>query len=200
MNSSQVKGYLLEWDKSVSAEYTGTSIKSSARRDFLKTLLTGSAAVVFSESVLANTKKLNGTIWETLSAVHLHMFPKTKNEPDAISINATAYLKSVLEWPGIDEEDKKFITDGVGWLNGLSEKTFNMKFQSLNQQDKEMVLRTVEKSQAGENWLSLIMLYLIESLLTDPAYGGNKDSQGWRWLEHQPGFPRPSADKRYFNL
>lgn len=200
MNSYQIKKYLSQWDGSVADKYSALVIQSEPRRDFLKRLLVGSAAVVFSKSVLANSEKLNEPVWLTLSAVHLHMFPVTKNEPDANSINATAYLKSILEWPGVDTDDKKFILDGVGWLNGLSEKTFNTKFYNLNQQDKEVVLRTVEKSQAGENWLAMIMLYLIEALLTDPVYGGNADGQGWAWLEHQPGFPRPTADKRYFNL
>jgi len=200
MNASQIKSYLSDWDSSVADKYSHSAIQSESRRSFLKQLLAGSTAIVFSEAVIANTTKLNDPVWETLSAVHLHMFPKAENEPDANSINATAYLKSILEWPGVDTDDKKFILDGVGWLNGLSEKTFNTKFYNLNQQDKEVVLRTVEKSQAGENWLAMIMLYLIEALLTDPVYGGNADGQGWAWLEHQPGFPRPTADKRYFNL
>jgi len=200
MISPFIKSYLSEWDRSVDNKYSQSVIESDSRRSFLKQLILGSAAVVFSESVVANVNKLNDPVWYTLSAVHLHMFPASENTPDANSINATAYLKSVLEWPGVDSDDKKFIIDGVGWLNGLSEKIFNSRFEKLDLQDKEMVLRTVEKSQAGENWLAMIMLYLIEALLTDPVYGGNTDGKGWEWLEHQPGFPHPSADKRYFNL
>lgn len=195
-----IREFLKSWDKSVAASFNNAQSHNQSRRDFIKKILLGSSALSFSNIVLANTTKLTDDKWVTLHAVHLHMFPKSVNAPDADSINATAFLKSILEWPGIDEGDKKFILDGVGWLNGLSEKVFKAKFYSLNNKDKEQVLRTVEKSQAGENWLSLIMLYLFEALLTDPVYGGNTDGQGWKWLEHQPGFPRPAENKRYFNL
>ena len=40
----------------------------------------------------------------------------------------------------------------------------------------------------------------VEALLADPVYGGNFDQTGWRWLSHQPGFPRPSADKTWYRL
>jgi len=171
-----------------------------SRRSFLKTVLMSSAAVMFSEQVLANTLRLNTKAWNTLQAVQLHMFPENNNEPDALSINATAYLKSILEWPGVDESDKTFIMNGVTWLNDLSIKQFGSLFFELKDNDKEKILRQIEMSRAGENWLSLIMLYLVEALLTAPVYGGNTNSQGWRWLQYQPGFPLPPADKMYFKL
>ena len=40
----------------------------------------------------------------------------------------------------------------------------------------------------------------MEALLTDPAYGGNPDGIGWRWLGHTPGYPRPSAATIYPRL
>jgi len=198
--TKHLKQYLQQWDESVDEEYYKQVIESESRRRFIKQLLVGSSAMMFADSVVANKDQLANDRWKILSAVHMHMLPVSENEPDASSINATAYLKSILEWPGVDDSDKKFILDGVGWLNGLAEKQFNKAFDQLDTNTKEIVLRTVEKSQAGENWLSLIMLYLIEALLTDPVYGGNVNGQGWQWLEHQPGFPTPSAEKRYFNL
>jgi len=198
--TKHLEHYLQQWNDSVDEEYSKQIIESESRRKFIKQLLVGSTAMMFADSVVANKNQLTNERWKILSAVHLHMLPAAENGPDANSINATAYLKSVLDWPGVDDSDKKFILDGVGWLNGLAEKQFNKTFDQLDKNTKEIVLRTVEKSQAGENWLSLIMLYLIEALLTDPVYGGNVDGQGWHWLEHQPGFPAPSAEKRYFNL
>lgn len=200
MNEREFINYLQQWDDSVDEEYSKQLIESESRRRFIKQLLLGSAAMMFADSVVANTNQLTNERWEILSEVHMHMLPVSENEPDASSINATAYLKSVLEWPGVGDSDKKFILDGVGWLNGLAEKQFNKSFDQLDTNTKEIVLRTVEKSQAGENWLSLIMLYLIEALLTDPVYGGNVNGQGWQWLEYQSGFPTPSVEKRYFNL
>ena len=42
-----------------------------------------------------------------------------------------------------------------------------------------------------------VMYYLAEALMLDPVYGGNPDMIGWKWLEHQAGFPRPVAGKTY---
>jgi len=200
MRQSEIQRFLNKWDLSLTEDELHSLGDMQSRRSFLKTVLMSSAAVMFSEQVLANALQLNTKTWNTLQAVQLHMFPEKNNEPDALSINATAYLKSILEWPGVDESDKKFIVNGVDWLNDLSVKQFKKIFIDLNETDKEKVLRQIEKSRAGENWLSLIMLYLVEALLAAPVYGGNTDSQGWRWLRYQPGFPLPSADKRYFKL
>ena len=62
------------------------------------------------------------------------------------------------------------------------------------------MLRRIAASPAGENWLSTLILYLMEALLTDPAYGGNPGGIGWRWLRHTPGYPRPTPDKTYPRL
>lgn len=201
MKSDQdIKQLLDDWDNS-DKRFSASAIDLSSRRDFLKQLIAGSTAVLFSQQLEANILSTKtDKLWLTIKAVQLHLFPSSPDAPDAESINAAAYLQSILEWPGVDDEDKKFITDGVGWLNGVAEKTFGKRFELLGDRDKEQVLRTIEKSQAGENWLSLIMLYLIEALLTDPVYGGNVNGQGWAWLQHQPGFPRPAKDTRYFNL
>ncbi|MDH5517538.1 MAG: gluconate 2-dehydrogenase subunit 3 family protein [Gammaproteobacteria bacterium] len=200
MNDSIIAEYLKSWDASVSVDYSQPVKELEARREFLKKLALGATAVVFADTVLANAATLNTPSWQSIAAVHLYLFPVSKNQPDAKSINATAYLKSVLEWPGVDQADKKFILDGVGWLDGISNKLFQNSFDLLTNEQKEKALRTVEKSQAGENWLSLMLLYLIEALLTDPVYGGNVNGAGWVWLEHQPGYPLPLKDKRYFNL
>ena len=200
MNSELIKDYLHEWDSSVSNVYLEDLNKTASRREFLKQLMVGSAAIVFSNNVLANLDKLHDDIWESFSSLHFHLFPASDNSPDAKTINATAYLKSITEWPGVDKSDKKFIIDGVSWLNGVANKLYKQQFKDLNVDQKETVLRLVEKSRAGENWLALILLYLMEALLTDPVYGGNVNGAGWKWLEHQPGFPRPAANKRYFNL
>lgn len=200
MSDKLLDDYLKQWDASVSKDFLRNLNQTTTRREFLRQLMAGTAAIVFSNNVLANASNLQDGVWRTFSALHLHLFPVSSNSPDANTINATAYLKSVTEWPGVNNSDKKFIIDGVGWLNGVASKSYQSQFEQLTNDQKETVLRMVEKSQAGANWLSLIMLYLMEALLADPVYGGNVNGTGWKWLQHQPGFPHPLANKRYFNL
>ena len=66
--------------------------------------------------------------------------------------------------------------------------------------DKEGLLRRITASAAGENWVSTLLSYLLEALLTAPAYGGNTDQLGWRWLQYTPGFPLPGPGTRYPEL
>lgn len=138
--------------------------------------------------------------WLTLSEVQEHLFPADEESPGARDIMALRFLQNMLDAPDTDEEEKNFILNGVNWLNDLASKQHQAAFVKLDSEQREMILRTVEKSRAGSRWLSLMMTYLIEALLSDPVYGGNFQQKGWTWLEHIPGFPTPGTDKVYFKL
>jgi len=142
--------------------------------------------------------------WLTIASVQEHLFPAGDStdaaSPGAEDIAALRFLQNMLEAPDTESEEKTFILNGVNWLNDLSLKNHQKKFIQLNTANKENILRQIETSNAGYRWLSLMMGYLIEALLSDPVYGGNKDQQGWKWLEHIPGFPTPTIDKVYFKL
>ena len=100
----------------------------------------------------------------------------------------------------MDAQERQFILDGVGWLEGISGEAAERSFLDLDEPGREQVLRRIAASPAGENWLSTLVLYLMEALLTDPAYDGNPGGIGWRWLRHTPGYPRPTPDKIYPRL
>ncbi|MDH5764511.1 MAG: gluconate 2-dehydrogenase subunit 3 family protein [Gammaproteobacteria bacterium] len=175
------------------------------RRNFIS-LATTIIAMTPASLLAARQNKANNTIdeleepWQTLSSVMEHLFPASDNSPGASDIQAVNFLQTILNTPGADPEEKDFIFKGTGWLNDMASKTFKLPFIRLNNRDKESVLRKIEQSNAGERWLSLLLTYLIEALLSDPVYGGNPDGIGWKWLEHQPGFPRPTIDKVFYKL
>lgn len=152
-----------------------------------------------------NDKPLPATEWRedpwwTLYAVQEHLFPSAPDSPGATTLNATLYLKQELASTRISRDEAEFIINGVDWLNDLAQQTQSGRFVDLDIQKREAVLRQIEKSRAGERWLSLLIYYLIEALLTDPIYGGNPDGSGWKWLGHHVGLPRPVADKMYSKL
>ena len=138
--------------------------------------------------------------WKTIAVVQEHLFPSTENSPGAGDIQAIVYLRNTIENPAADGEDKEFIVNGVGWLNDLSQERYQRPFADFDESERETVLRQIEQSTAGRNWLSLLLTYLLEALLADPVYGGNPNGVGWRWLEHQPGYPTPPPDKSWFKL
>ena len=97
-------------------------------------------------------------------------------------------------------EEKEFIVKGVGWLNSFAKSEYSKMFVQLSFDEKELLLRGISRSSAGENWLNTLLNYIFEAMLTPPAYGGNPEGIGWQWLEHQAGFPLPDKGQRYFEL
>ena len=49
----------------------------------------------------------------------------------------------------------------------------------------------ISNSKMAKNWVSLILYYTLEALLSSPIYGGNRDRLGWRWLKHNTPKPQP---------
>lgn len=200
---------LTKWEASISPELACKLATLDARRGFLSDVLK-STAMVGSLPLWGMLKGcdrqseqqtlLQQHPWQTFAAVQQHLFPADGNGPSASDINASLYLKFVLDAPDTDEDDKTFVLDGIKWLNGLSDEQFGKPFAVLTPIEQHKVLKKIASSSAGERWLSHLLLYIMEALLTDPVYGGNPGGIGWQWLEHQPGFPQPSKDKRYTEL
>lgn len=136
-----------------------------------------------------------------IDAVQMQLFPKDGNGPDAQDLNALAYLEGALQDPAnIEDGDPAFIVKGCSWLNDMAQRSFASDFTSLTVIQQDRVLNSIASTRAGENWISLLMYYLTEALMLDPVYGGNIEQKGWRWLEHQPGFPRPTTGKTYLDF
>jgi len=182
-----------------------------SRRDFMRVLVTAAAAYPLSSLAELRSKEeslavynrssvINKEPWLTIAEVQEHLFPAEKNSPGAKDIHALEYLQTMIQSPDVEPTERKLIHDGVGWLNDLSKQQHLKTFIELTAGDKEKILRRVEGSKAGSRWLSLLLTYLIEALLSDPVYAGNPNGIGWKWLNHQSGFPRPDKNKKYFKL
>ena len=138
--------------------------------------------------------------WQTLAAVQEHLFPGEAHAPGAADVNAAAYLHFVLSDPVLDPAEGTLIRSGLRQLEELVRQIYGKGFVVLSEAECEASLRQFEKTTAGRQWITNILGYIFEALLTDPVYSGNPDAIGWKWLDHTPGFPRPPADKRYFLL
>ena len=173
------------------------------RRRFLQSLAGGSVAAMFPS--IASSEEKSADIdenrqWQILDTVLKHLLPSEPNAPGAGEINALNYFQFIVADTSIDAGEREFITQGVVWLEDMSSNMEKTSFINLNEQQREKVLRKIEQSRAGENWLSTLLVYLFEALLADPAYGGNTDGAGWAWLQHIPGYPHPPANKLYPEL
>ncbi|TLU65305.1 gluconate 2-dehydrogenase subunit 3 family protein [Thalassotalea litorea] len=184
-----------------------------SRRQFLKSAALASAVASAPTSLAIATEgksdadltadlapDLSKEPWRTLNSVLEHLLPNSDKGPGARELNILNYFVNVLEYQPIDKEEKTFINNGVGWINGYTQQTYQQDFVTLGFEDKEKSLRTIAKSRAGENWINTLLTYLIEGMLAPAAYGGNPEGLGWKWLSHQAGFPMPDKGKRYYEL
>lgn len=189
------------WERAYSPELLAQLPRNWERRSFLFGSAKTATAVALAPLLLqlAACKKqetpnntLNQHPWPIFAAVQEILFPADGNGPSARDIQATQYLQLVLHTPDFDAAERKFILDGVAWLDQYAEEKNKSAFLGLNAQQKDAVLRAIAQSSAGERWLSALLNYVLEALLCDPVYGGNPQGIGWTWLQHQPGYPRPA--------
>ncbi len=135
--------------------------------------------------------------WSLLDAVQNQLLPSEPDAPGASEIQALEYLRFVVADTQLAEDDRAFILRGPEWLEDLTLQAHDKSFSALSEAEKEGMLRRVATSEVGENWISTLQLYLCEALIADPVYGANPDGIGWKWLGHNPGFPRPNSRNRY---
>ncbi len=132
--------------------------------------------------------------WQTIDAIQQHLFPKQANIPDARAIQALTYLQHNL-LHAYSKEEQQFIKNGSQWINQIAEEKYKSHFIKLTTTEKEQLLLQIAQSDAGERWLYIILRNITEALVCNPVYDGNPAGIGWKWLQHQPGFPL--ADKNH---
>jgi gluconate 2-dehydrogenase gamma chain len=131
-------------------------------------------------------------VWRTLEAVQQHLLPGGNGAPSAQQLHATQYLYMTMRHSSFDYEIRDFIFQGVHWAESEAVGSYGRSFTLLKPQEKEQVCQILLFEYGrGESWLSTLVSYTLEALLSDPIYGGNVDKAGWKWLGHVPGSPRP---------
>ena len=185
--------------------FASWQVNSVSRRHFVQGLSALSAGLLLPSPIRATTKSQTNSLpkqapWPTIAAVQNQLFPSEADSPGASDINATSYLKNLLEDKTFDRDEREFILNGPNWLNELATTEYGKAFPQLTTIQQEQLLHRIARSEAGENWLSLLLLYIFEALLSSPIYGGNPDGIGWRWLNHNPGFPQPTSNTSYKKL
>ena len=124
--------------------------------------------------------------FRVINSVQNILFPKNRDAPSANDFGATAYLINVSSHPSFLKDDLLFLYRGS---RELIEK--NPNFLKMGFVDKSKAIDNFSKTDMGENWLSMLLYYTIEAMLSDPIYGGNINEIGWRWLNHHTGKPQP---------
>ncbi len=137
------------------------------------------------------TFKILSEPYQSIALVYDDIFPSNGENPSASEINAVEYLHGVMQDPRIEAYEKEFITNGQVWLNETAQEEYSKNYNFLNKNQREDILNQISEVQWGENWLWTLQSYLLEALLSDPIYGSNESKEGWNWLGHTSGYPRP---------
>lgn len=149
---------------------------------------------------LENISPLSSQQAASLKVLLEHLLPSELETPGAREINATGYLRGILENTKLNKTSRTFLLEGIQNLERIAYSQTQKHFFELVHDEREKVSRALEATKAGNRWLKEILEFLMEALLSDPVYGGNTGEVGWKWLQHTPGFPRPLQNKRYFLL
>jgi gluconate 2-dehydrogenase gamma chain len=184
--------------RSFAAAFTAWQQRKVSRRSFLKAGGAAGVGLLLPVKLSAkSTPPSRKEPWLTIAAVQEQLFPSEKDSPGAADVHAAAYLERMMSLPRFPIEEKTFILQGPVWLNELAQQQFNQPFPALTSTQQEQLLQKVARSSAGENWLSLLLTYIFEAVLSAPAYGGNPEQVGWHWLQHNPGFPLPNSHNTF---
>ncbi|WP_051568568.1 gluconate 2-dehydrogenase subunit 3 family protein [Crocinitomix catalasitica] len=126
------------------------------------------------------------------------LFPDDGNGPSADDINAFGYfIWAIQDDLNRKQEANTFIIDGLDWVNKKAIQLKQTNFYSIPANHRTAFIDEMVKTKYGKKWVSAMVTLLFEALLLDPLYGGNKEEKGWKWLNHTPGFPRPTEELRY---
>ncbi len=139
---------------------------------------------MFTKSLSA--KNMSPKYWQIIEVTLNHLFPKTNQYFGSSKLNFINFFKLISNDKYFDKEDLKLLLNGAKKLYKL-----NNNYLDLSKERKEILLRKFEQSSIGQSWLSILIYYGLEAMLSDPIYGGNKNTNGWQALNHNPGVPRP---------
>ena len=169
------------------------------RRSFLKF----SSVLTLSSYVEANSEQFENyssfimefkEVEELIASVQEHMFPSSSKIPSAKEMESKKFLFETISQKCYDKDTRAFVIEGAKEFKS----SLKGDFITMNEAQKENVLREYEESSYGQSWLSRIMIITLEGIFSDPIYGSNKHEAGWKALNSYGGFPR--AKSRYIKL
>ncbi len=134
----------------------------------------------------------------SVAAIFERFFPSDDTDPGSIAIGAHHYLDRALA--GAYADQLTLYRDGLEALNHCSSQQYQHTFADCSEAQQDALLSGM---QAGtlENFVrpsqqvffAALLQHLREGLFADPAYGGNRDKQGWKFLRFPGAYLENSA-------
>lgn len=125
------------------------------------------------------------------------LFPSESIGPSIQQLNSLAYIIWNLNDKNRDEDSNNYVIKGIKWVEETAEEEYQSSFLDLSDSKKEKLIDFIAKKNWGEDWLSAVLTLIFESMVYDPVYSVNNNQVAWKWLNHQPGYPRPTEQTKY---
>ena len=172
-----------------------------SRRVFLSHLLkTGIiAGLPFFNScnIKSDPLKLSDLNADILLEVLKFLWPDDGEGPSVQGAGIYEFLLWIFSDPNYDPEEKDYLKKGLIWIDETSVEDQNLHFDKLGADTKKSLLEKISILDWGESWYSKIINIIFEALFADPVYGSNTGGISYKWLNHNPGAPRPDERNNY---
>lgn len=154
------------------------------RRVFIKF---ASVNTLLFSSNIAIAKSINKDTLAVLDEVYEILFPKTNTMPSSKEFGALEFLVKNINHKSFDDYDKNLVLEGTKDFHSTFPSFLNLK----SKEKKQIIEDVINTNDYAQSWLSKLIYYAFEALLSDPLYGGNKNQIGWKSVNHKIGYPRP---------
>lgn len=153
--------------------------------------------------------------FNTLADVTERIYPEDDNGPGAIALGVPYFIDKQLSgaWGTNDKDYTKgpfkpqdsddhglqtklnrgdMFLVGLRRMQEVSQDEHDEKFTDLDAEEQDKILEKFEsgdvdtKGMPSDTFFQLLRQTTLEGVYADPAYGGNKDMQGWKMMEY-PG-------------
>lgn len=180
----------------------------NSRRSFVKALLLAGVATQLPWIQSCTHKEQSIDIPDNIEPLslknflNLHtlmdiLFPEDGNGPGAIKVKADHYFLWLLNDLNLDSLSRSFLLDNLVKLNDDCIRSTGYDFHALSRFDQEDFIAEISELKWGESWLSRLLTLIFEALFLDSQYGVNPEGIAWKWLEYNPGYPRPKKELLY---
>jgi gluconate 2-dehydrogenase gamma chain len=152
---------------------------------------------------------LSRSEWRTLEAIADAVVPGDPGDPGAVEAGAVPYIDRALS--GAYEGLEPIYRVGLAQLEQLSLARYSASFRELERERRVSLLQELSLNFFGveaaadispelAEFAEQAREHVLEGLLADPLYGGNREMIGWRLI----GFPGAqwgySPEQRNFNF
>ncbi|HRC75606.1 MAG TPA: gluconate 2-dehydrogenase subunit 3 family protein, partial [Kouleothrix sp.] len=127
----------------------------------------------------------------TAAAIFERLFPADSHSPGAAAIGAVGYLDRALS--SAYQGHSATYRLGLATFDRIAQQRYQAPFADCDAGQQDALLAALEQGALPDfsappqrAFFALLCAHLQEGLFADPAYGGNRDKLGWRFLGH-PG-------------